>query len=72
MNEYEHDLINTKCWYFDFSTGIIYKIMIKKNEYCMPNNVIRLIDNIQIYTKAHVLRHDKHQVIHIKMINMEM
>ena len=33
----------------------------------MPNNVIRLIDKIHIYTSVHVLSHDKHQVIHIKL-----
>ena len=37
----------------------------------MPTNVNRLIDNIH-NTSAHVISRDKHQVIHIKMINMEM
>ena len=37
----------------------------------MSTNVNRLIDNIH-NTSTHVLSHDKHQVIHIKMINMEM
>ena len=37
----------------------------------MPTDVNRLIDNIHI-TSAHVLSRDKHQVILIKMIDMEM
>ena len=37
----------------------------------MFTNINRLIDNIH-NTSAHVLSHDEHQVIHIKMINMEM
>ena len=34
----------------------------------MSTNVNRLIDNMH-NTSAHVLCHDKHEVIHIKMIN---
>ena len=37
----------------------------------MSTNVNRLIDNIH-NTSARELSHDKHQVIHLKMINMEM
>ena len=37
----------------------------------MSTHVNRLIDYIH-NTSAHVLSHDKDQVIHIKIINMEM
>ena len=56
----------TKCWYFDFS-----KDHNQLKDYCMSTKVNRLIDYIH-NTSARELSHDKHQVIHIKMINMEM